>query len=465
MPIAALDIHNDSPERLPLSEGLPIIKHMSESLQMARRMTTADLHALLDDLLILQRPTDDTDLISQLDALERLKAGAAAAQARLALDLANQRTGSDDASISAEIALARRESPHAGGRHLHLARALVDLPATHVALSLGDLSEARAMIIATETQHLSPEDRRAADAELAAIPGVLDGLGDAALRDRARTVTYRLDDEAATRRQVQARDDRHVTGRVLGDGTARITAVVGQEHFAAVIGALDSAASSARAAGDPRTHSQVKADTLVERVTGIDPMAPATLQVDLVIGIDTLIADDPAPGNLAGPGVSSSPLPATLARALVAGALRDSSSESRVTLRRLFVTPQDRELIAMESRARTFPKALAEIIDRRDAGRCRTPYCNALIRHCDHVVPDRDGGPTDLDNGQGLCERCNYTKEQPGWISWVGDHGRINTLTPAAHVHTSRPPPLTQAPRPPTQPRVDFYFPDLILAA
>jgi len=449
-----------------MSELLSIIKRMGESLQLARRMTTADLRTLLDDLLILHRPTDDTDLISQLDALERLKAGASAAQARLAVELADHRPGSDEASISAEIALARRESPHAGGRHLSLARALLaDLPATYAALAVGDLSEARAMIIATETRHLTRDDRRAADLELAGVPGVLDGLGDAALRDRARTIAFRLDDEAASRRQVEARQQRHVTGRDLGDGTARITAIVQQEHFAAVIGALDSAAGSARAAGDPRTHGQVKADTLVHRVTGIDPAAPATLNVDLVISIDTLIADDPAPGHLVGPAVGSSPVPATLARALVAGVLRDTSSDDRVTLRRLFATPQDRELIAMESHRRTFPPPLAQIIDRRDAGRCRTPYCNAVIRHHDHVQPHRDGGPTDLDNSQGLCERCNYTKEQPGWMSWVGDRGRISTLTPAAHVHTSRPPPLTQAPRPPTGPRVDFYFTHLVLAA
>jgi len=188
---------------------------MSETMREARRMTTADLHALIDDLLIVQRATDDTDLVSQLDALERLKAAAAAAQARLAFELAGQRAGADEASIGAEVALARRESPHAGGRHLALARALLtDLLATHAALSAGDLSEARAMIIATETGHLSPEDRRAADAELAGIPGVLEGLGEAALRDRARTIAYRLDDQAATRRHLRARADRRVTGRV-----------------------------------------------------------------------------------------------------------------------------------------------------------------------------------------------------------------------------------------------------------
>ena len=150
-----------------------------------------------------------------------------------------------------------------------------------------------------------------------------------------------------------------------------------------------------------------------------------------------------------------------MGRALVAGASRDQ----RAALRRLFVTPTDRQLVAMESRRRTFPQALAELIDRRDAGRCRTPYCNAAIRHHDHVDPVHAGGATDLDNGQGLCERCNYVKEQPGWTAWVDPAGTVNILTPATQVHTSRPPPLTQPPRPTTPSRLEVYFSDLVLAA
>lgn len=195
----------------------------------------------------------------------------------------------------------------------------------------------------------------------------------------------------------------------------------------------------------------------MQRITGIDPAAPATLHVDLVIGVDTLLADDPAPAHLVGSG----PVPASVARALVAGA----SDAQRATLRRLFVTPTDRELVAMESRRRTFPRALAELIDRRDAARCRTPYCNAVIRHHDHLRPVHAGGATALDNGQGLCERCNHVKEHPGWTAWLDHTGSLNILTPATQVHTSRPPPLTPAARPTTRSRLEVYFADLVLAA
>ena len=46
---------------------------------------------------------------------------------------------------------------------------------------------------------------------------------------------------------------------------------------------------------------------------------------------------------------------------------------------------------------------------------CRMPWCDAPIRHADHPVPSRAAGPTDAQNGQGICESCNYTKEAFGW--------------------------------------------------
>ena len=256
------------------------------------RLSTVDLLDVVDQLGRLRRPTSDTELVSQLEALERVKAAAAGAQASLAYSLARE-TGSDDLSVGAEIALARRESPHRGGRLLDLARALVeDLPHTFYALTTGDISEARAMIIATELDELGPGDRRAADAEL--FPAAAE-LGDHQLREHMRAIAMRLDDEAATRRQLQARADRRVTGRSLGDGTARITAVIKEEHFAAVVRALDTSAGSARAAGDQRTHGQIKADTLVERITGVDSAVPVPIRVDLVLDAETLLGISPEP--------------------------------------------------------------------------------------------------------------------------------------------------------------------------
>ncbi|HKS02005.1 MAG TPA: HNH endonuclease, partial [Arthrobacter sp.] len=75
---------------------------------------------------------------------------------------------------------------------------------------------------------------------------------------------------------------------------------------------------------------------------------------------------------------------------------------------------------------------------------CRTPYCDAPIRHHDHIVPWHDDGPTSLANGAGLCEACNHTKEQPGWKTHPrpGPRHTIEVTTPTGHTYSSTAPPL-----------------------
>ena len=103
------------------------------------------------------------------------------------------------------------------------------------------------------------------------------------------------------------------------------------------------------------------------------------------------------------------------------GHLRSSEEEEHpdetvsAFFRRLYRSPRTGELIAMESRARAFPAGLARMIRWRDTT-CRTPWCNATIRHTDHVVPHHTGGATSYANGQGLCARCNLLKEHGLWV-------------------------------------------------
>ena len=70
----------------------------------------------------------------------------------------------------------------------------------------------------------------------------------------------------------------------------------------------------------------------------------------------------------------------------------------------------------MDSRARIFPPGLRRFIQARD-DTCRTPWCDAPIRHLDHIIPWHHGGQTSQANGAGLCEACNHTKETPGWTA------------------------------------------------
>lgn len=410
-----------------------------------------ELHGLADVLAGISADAIPVLLLDQLDALERVKSAAAAAQVALTAAFADAVEAAEDApacgrrrpsramSIGAEVALATRTSPFQGEQRVLLSRRLRDdLPGVHAALDRGEIREGQAFAIAREVAHLDPAQRAGVDADLAGTPEKLAGLGDEKIRRAVRRSCLTIAADAEERRHRRARADRHVTTRQLGDGTGRITAIVTAEHLAAVRVVLDKEAAAARATGDDRTAGQVRADTVVLRITGHDPVEPVPVQVNLVVSAESLIGAGNEPAQIPGIGW----LPAGLCTELV----RTASAAAKVTLRRLFVRPDDRTLVAMESTSRTFPAGLGEFLDLRDGGLCRTPGCNAYIRHHDHVVRESDDGPTSAHNGQGLCERCNYVKETPGWTSWVaptdtGPH-EVHGVTEHLRILRSTAPPM-----------------------
>lgn len=423
------------------------------SQEIGTTWVAADLHALADLLADLAPAGLTTDLLDQLEALERIKAAAAAAQVRVAATFADaadtesvpaggRRRPPRAMSIGAEVALATLASPHAGERRVLLSRRLRDdLPATLAALARGELTEDRAFAVAHEVAHLDPEQRRKVDDDVA--PRLV-GLGEVRLRQTVRRSCLTIAAEAETRRYRRARAERRVTTRRLDDGTGQVTAILPLEVLASVRAALDAAAARARAEGDVRTAGQVRADTLAARITGLDPATDTALvRVNLVIGIESLLGQGTEPGLVPGAGF----LPA----ALCTGLVRRASDAAKATLRRLFATPTERALVAMESTSRRFDGLLAEFLDLRDGGVCRTPGCNAVLRHHDHVTRTADRGRTDAANGQGLCERCNYLKESPGWTTWVADtppdeRHQVHGVTEHLRIVRSTAPPLPGGP-------------------
>ncbi|AHK33778.1 hypothetical protein OPAG_09063 [Rhodococcus opacus PD630] len=127
-----------------------------------------------------------------------------------------------------------------------------------------------------------------------------------------------------------------------------------------------------------------------------------------------------------------------------------ADGDTETSLRRVYSCPQSGALTAMESQSRTFPKSLRKLIDLRDRT-CRTPWCDAPIRHHDHIRSRRESGATTADNGSGLCEACNYAKEGDGWSARAVDNpGRthlIDLRTPTGHHYRSAAPPLPAAAR------------------
>jgi hypothetical protein len=339
--------------------------------------------------------------------------------------------------VASEVALARRDSPARGDRHMGFAKALVyEMPHTLAALEGGALSEWRATLIVRESACLKVEDRRALDAEMCADVSKLDGMGDKRITAAAKAIAYRLDPQAVVDRAAKAESDRTVTIRPAPDTMTYVTVLLPVAKGVGVYAALQRAADTTF---DDRSRGQVMADTVFERVTGRSADVADAVAVNLVITDETLLGGDDVPAAVNGYG----PVPASVARGLVKKAVADK--RSRCTLRRLYRHPKSSQLVAMESRSRFFPKGLAMFIGLRDQT-CRTPYCDAPIRHRDHAQPRHRDGPTSAENGLGECERCNYVKESPGWRVTAGNDERgVHTaefVTPTKHRYRSVAPPL-----------------------
>jgi hypothetical protein len=381
----------------------------------------------------LDQDVNDAVRIDRIRLLEELKSAVAAAQVReTAAFVTSQRAEQQAArvpaervgrGIAAQVALAMRISPWAAQRYVGWAMILpAELPHTYAALQAGRVSEHRAMTIARETIWLSREHRALVDAELSPR---LETLGDRGVERETRKLAYRLDPHGYVGRVRGAESDRRVSLRPAPDAMARLTALLPAAQGVAVYAALASAADTATAAADGRGRGQLMADTLVQRVTGQAAADQVPVEVDVIIDADTLLGRSDEPAQLAGYG----PLPADTARELIA-------QPDRVWLRRLFRRPSSGELITMETRRRCFTGGQRRFIQLRDQT-CRTPWCDAPIRHIDHVQPAGAGGPTSVDNGQGLCVACNHAKQAPGWQSTRAPNREVETETPTGHRYRS----------------------------
>ena len=392
---------------------------------------------------------DDPSRIDAIRSLEQLVCAATAAQAALASELDRSQRADQAAlgvpaaqqgrGVAAQVALARRESHHRGQRHLGLAKVVAsELPHTWRAWRAGRITEWRATLIARETACLSRDDRAEVDATVAGDPHRLERMGDRELARACQQEAYRLDPESYVSRRRQAESDRHVSLRPAPDAMTWLTALLPVKDGVAVKVALNRTAEAARAAGDPRSRSQLEADTLVDCVLAASVQRePGAVELGLVMTDTALFGTSDEPAHVDDYG----PVPAELAREIVAGAC---SRDERVWVRRLYADPTSGELVAMDSQARLFRSSLRRFVTLRDRF-CRTPWCDAPIRHRDHARDAAAAGLTSGDNGQGLCEACNHAKQAPGWRArpspGAGPH-TIDTTTPTGHTYRSQAPPV-----------------------
>ncbi|WP_439033091.1 DUF222 domain-containing protein [Gordonia terrae] len=387
---------------------------------------------------------DEAGSLHRLTLLEEIKSACTSAQVRETVNL-DQLRSADEAvrnvpqrkrgrGLAAEVGLARKVSPRKGSQYLGVARALAhEMPHTMAALTAGVLTEWRATILVRKTAYLTRESREEVDRRMCADRHLLVGVSDREVEAKAKGFAYELEPEAVVRRKAKAEGDRRVSIRPAPDLMTQLSALLPLTDGVAVYAALKKHADSV-CGSDDRTHAQVMTDTLVERVTGRSVAEPTPIAVNLVLSDRSLLGVDDSAANVPGFG----PIPSTVARLLIADSVVPGG-DTASTLRRLYARPADGALVAMESRSRGFPPALARYIRLRDQ-RCRTPYCGAPIAEIDHATAHRRSGPTSAENADGICVIHNRAKEADGWhynAKVVDGVHVIHVITPTGGRHIS----------------------------
>ncbi|MGP9538685.1 DUF222 domain-containing protein [Brachybacterium sp. AOP43-C2-M15] len=427
------------------------------------------------DPLIDTAPESAEEALAALAGIDQLRASLAAVDVTWQA-VAEQRIRRSDADrglpadrqgrgAGQEIALARRISPAASSFSLARARRLAqDMPGTVEALWSGAVTDQQASTVAGALDGAGAETCRRIDDRIREHPEFLHGKGKRRLQSDVRALVQQLEPETSRERAERAARSRHVTMTPLDDGMARVSATLRAIDAVAMMASLRSRAESRRASGSRTSVPALEADLLVEDVLqgalndGGGSDAPGTvgsgasdeeagekgtagsgaieerataprrprprpgLDVGIVITETALLGqdDDAETALLEGYGT----LPAHIVQDTLLGRppghLRHDEAEHpdeevSAFFRRLYAAPRAGDLVAMESTARAFPAGLARMLRWRDTT-CRTPWCNATIRHSDHVVPVQHGGPTSYANGQGLCARCNLLKEHGLWV-------------------------------------------------
>jgi hypothetical protein len=395
--------------------------------------------------------------------------------------------------IAAEIACALRSSDRSLQRQIDEATTLVDdFPATLDAWSAGVITRAHVHLI-TELALPLPTDARAEFERLALVRCEDETAG--RLRGELSILAERLHPRTLTERHVEARETRCVRTFPLTDGMSGLQVIGPTLHIEAIYDRLTQQANAlvdlrtqarerererakasrgvgmpgsahgSRAvemsedenlASDERSIDQLRADILTDMLLTAQPGADPTrlddgpgvlgairAKVQVVVPVGTLMGADEHPADLVG----RSPIDADTARRLAgAGAsmwdrvITDPVSGCVLATDARFVTPQMRRFLNARDRHCRFPG-------------CRVP---AIRTEIDHTIDHALGGPTSIDNCEGLCQRHHSMKHFTAWKVRQLGGGVLEWTSPLGQVYIDHPPaptvhfvPDAQEPPPP----------------
>ena len=191
---------------------------------------------------------------------------------------------------AAEVSAALHFSPVTAQRRVRQALDFtIDLPDTLQALSLGQIDRGRALTILDRTENLPVDLRRKVETAvlpkaISRTPGQLRGIVDRAV--------ISVDPAAAKKRQIKAREERHVTVRPNRDGMSAFIAELPAEHAGVAFSVLDRVATTLhRNRGEGRRIGALRADVFSDIFDQLATQGSVDLRATL--GGRAVITHDP----------------------------------------------------------------------------------------------------------------------------------------------------------------------------
>ncbi|WP_055477047.1 HNH endonuclease [Gordonia sp. HS-NH1] len=395
-----------------------------------------ELATLLDHLIETTPPIDDPTGRATFDALNTLRLIRNIIDHQIVTHTAqldNLGVAQKAGSTTTKLLIESGHAPAAAHRTMRSVDALHTLPTLARHAADGRLSsEVGDAIIRgmNEIEKRCPEafsDDKHSPVEIELIAQALSGATPAQLLKHARAIANTLAN--ATDTAVAAADDSslnavtmHTTDDGRVDVRADLTQTVG-EKFLAMIDERSCPRPEPDGAGDRRTAEQRRADALelildqAALGASIDSVGSPRTQLMLTI---------PATGDLATLPWTGSVSHATARQVTCDGSLTE------------IILDSEGVPLQMGRTERLFPAHLRKAVIVRDGCciKCGAPPSHTQVHHVAHWA---DGGPTDLDNGCLLCQRCHTQVHHHGWDIVMG-FDRHPWLVPPATIDPQRRP-------------------------
>ncbi|ANY24488.1 HNH endonuclease [Gordonia terrae] len=396
-----------------------------------------ELTALLDQLIETTPPADDPTGRATFEALETLRLLRNAVDHQIVTHAAQleelgvaHKAGGTTKRVLTEMGYA----PAVAVRAMRSVDALHELPAVARHAADGRLSaevadaiiRGLAQIDKRSPTALSDEDR--AGYELALVGQGLSGATPAEVAKYARGIGNTIAN--ASESGIPAADDASlntVNAHITDDGRVEIradlTQVVG-EKFLSMIDERACPRPEPDGADDRRSAEQRRADAfeliLDQAAIGATIDTVGSPRTQLMVTIPATGAD---PATL--------PWTGTVSRTTT----RQVSCDGSLTE---IILDAEGVPLQMGHTHRLFPAHLRKAVIVRDqcCVKCGAPPSHTQVHHIQHWA---DGGPTDLDNGCLLCQRCHTQVHHHGWDVVVG-YDRHPWLVPPATIDPQRRP-------------------------